>query len=349
MSTQSDEEEGEDEIGSEEDQQDFAALEIEDAADEREPDNGKEHQRNKEAVGWADVTGRAEKGFEGVEEEEDGEEEDGEARPAVESEPGIGESKVKPSGNEEMKEESGKRRREKHERLGTELRKRKAGMKQEQGEPREEEKAGEIVALVEGQGAKRHPMAKQKNHGERYDGEFEKESRKGWKGRGARRCGNFAAKCFAEKRASKEHDAAEAEKAAKNVGPGRKDGAAGKMEDAGGPVLDFCGDDGGEEDAGVRVAGDRGEFESGIGARGGEIGGVPDQAWEFILADENERIGLERGRIEVKKIFSGHAMGGLHGGGGNGDNARGANFGRDAQSDVGAHRVAHEDGVVRKN
>ena len=85
LSTQSDEEEGEDEIGSEEDQQDFAALEIEDAADEGEPDNGKEHQRKKEAVGWADVTGRAEKGFEGVEEEEDGEEEDGEARPAVES------------------------------------------------------------------------------------------------------------------------------------------------------------------------------------------------------------------------------------------------------------------------
>ena len=78
-------------------------------------------ERNK-AAGWADVRGRAEKDLEGVEEEDDGEEEDGEARPAVEGEPGVGESKVKPAGNEEMEKEGGKCRGEKHERLGGELR-----------------------------------------------------------------------------------------------------------------------------------------------------------------------------------------------------------------------------------
>jgi len=349
LSTQTDEEQDKDEIRSEEDHQDFAALEIEDPADQCEPGNGKEHQRKKKAAGWQDVRGGAEKGLEGVEKEEDGEEENGEARPAMEGEPGVGESKVEPAGNEEMENEGGKCRGEKHERFGRELRKSETGMKQEQGEPREEEEAGEIVALVEGQGAKRHPIAQKKNHGERDTGEFEKESREGRKRRGPGLCGRVAAEGFAEKGASKENDAAEAEKAAKNVGPGRNDGAAGKMEDAGGPVLDSCGDAGGKKDAAVGVAGDRGEFDSGISARGGEIGGVPDQAWEFILADENERIGLERRRVEVKKIFSGDAMGGLHGGGGNGDDARGANFGRETQRDGAAHGVAHEDGVVRKN
>lgn len=81
-------------------------------------------------------------------------------------------------------------------------------MEQEQGEPHEEKEAGEIVALIEGQGTKRHPIAKKKNHGERDDGEFEKESRERRKGFGAWLCGNIAAECFAEKRASKEHDAA---------------------------------------------------------------------------------------------------------------------------------------------
>ena len=349
LSTHADEEQDKDEIRSEENQQDFAALEIEDPADQGEPGNSKEHQRKKKAAGWPDVRGRAEKDLEGVEKEEDGEEENGEARPAMEGEPGVGESKVEPAGNEEMEKEGGKCRREKRERLGGESRQGEAGMKQEQGKPRKEEKAGEIVALVEGQGAKRHPMAEQKNHGERDAGEFEKESRKGWKGRGARRCGNFAAKCFAEKGASKENDAAEAEKAAKNVGPRRNDSAAGKMEDAGGPVLDSCRDAGGEKDADVGVAGDRGEFDGGISARGGKIGGVPDQAWEFILADEDERIGLERRRVEVEEVFSGDAMGGLHGCGGNGDNACGAKLGRETQRDGATHGVAHEDGVVRKN
>ena len=97
------------------------------------------------------------------------------------------------------------------------------------------------------------------------------------------------------------------------------------------------------------VAGDRGEFDGGIGARSGEIGGVPDQACEFILADEDERIGLERRRNEVEKIFSGDAVRGLHGRRGNGDNARGTKLGRETQRDIAAHGVAHEDGVVRKN
>ena len=42
-------------------------------------------------------------------------------------------------------------------------------------------------------------------------------------------------------------------------------------------------------------------------------------------------------------------MRGLHGRGRYGDNAGGANFGRDAQSDVGAHGVANKESVVWKN
>jgi len=42
-------------------------------------------------------------------------------------------------------------------------------------------------------------------------------------------------------------------------------------------------------------------------------------------------------------------MRGLHGCGGNGDNARGANLGRETQSEVAAHGVAHKHGMVRKN
>jgi len=222
-------------------------------------------------------------------------------------------------------------------------------MKQEQGEPYEEQKAGEIVALVEGQGPKRHPIAKDKNHAERGAGEFEEESREGWKGSGAWLCRDFASKCFAEKRASKQHDAAKAKNAAKNIGAGGDDGAAGKMEDAGGPVLNSCGNEGREEHAEVGIPGDRGEFNGGIGMRSDEISGVPDEAREFILANEDERVGLKRRRNEVEKILGGDAMRGLHGRGGNGDNARGANFGRDAQSDVAAHGVAYEHRVVRKN
>ena len=121
------------------------------------------------------------------------------------------------------------------------------------------------------------------------------------------------------------------------------------MEEAGGPVLDSCGNDGGEEHADVGVSGNRSEFDAWVRVRSGEIGGVLDQARELILADEDERIGLERRRIEVEKIFSGDAVRGLHGRGGNGDNARGANLGSNTQSDGTAHGVAHKDGVVRKN
>jgi len=221
-------------------------------------------------------------------------------------------------------------------------------VKQEQSESHEEKKAGEIVALVEAQRAERHPMAEKKNHGERDDSEFEKESREGWEGRGARLGRNFAAQCFAEKRPRKEHDAAEAKNAAENIGTGRNDCAAGKMENAGCPVLDSCGNGGGEEHADVRVAGDHREFDGWIRVRGDEIGGVRYQAGELILAGEDERIELNRRRNEVKKIFSGDAMRGLHGRGGNGDNACGAKLGSDAQSDVGPHRVAHKDGVIWK-
>src|SRR5208282_436915 len=103
-------------------------------------------------------------------------------------------------------------------------------MQQEQSESCEEEKAGEIVALIKRQGTQRHPIAKKIDHDERDAGEFQKESREGWKRNGSRLCGRVAAECFAEKRAGKEHDAAKAENAAKNVGAGRKDSAAGKME-----------------------------------------------------------------------------------------------------------------------
>jgi len=122
LSTQSDEEQDEDKIWSEEDQQDFAAVEIEDAADEGQPNNGKEHQRLTKAAGRADVKGWAEKGFEGVEEKEDSEDENGEPRPAVDGEPGEGESKVEPAGNEEVEKKSGECRRKKDERFGGELR-----------------------------------------------------------------------------------------------------------------------------------------------------------------------------------------------------------------------------------
>src|SRR5208337_4829266 len=210
----------------------------------------------------------------------------GETRPAVDGEPSTGECKVEPAGNKEMQEEGGECRGEKHERLGGELRLREPGMKQEQVESHKKEKAGEIVALIERQGTKRHPIAKQQNHGERDAGEFEKEAREGWKRIGSRLCGGVAAEGFAEKRAGKEHDAAKAKEAAKNIGAGRDGGAAGKMEDVRGPVLDFCGNDGREEHADVGVSGDRGEFDGRIGARSGEIGGVLDQAREFILGDE---------------------------------------------------------------
>jgi hypothetical protein len=81
-------------------------------------------------------------------------------------------------------------------------------MKQEQGESHKEKKAGEIVALIEKQGTKRHPIAKKKNHGERDGDELEKESRERWKRDGSRLCGRVAGECFAEKRASEENDAA---------------------------------------------------------------------------------------------------------------------------------------------
>src|SRR5208337_1247366 len=122
-------------------------------------------------------------------------------------------------------------------------------MQQEQSESHEKKKAGEIVALIERQGTKRHPLAKKQNHGERDSGEFEKEPGEGWKRSGSRLCRRVAAERFAEKRAGKEHDAAKAKEAAKNIGAGRDGGAAGKMEDVRGPVLDFCGNDGREEHA----------------------------------------------------------------------------------------------------
>jgi len=83
LSTHADEEQDEDEIRSEQHQQDLAAVEIKYAADQGEPDNGEKQQRKNKAAGRADIIGGAEKGLEGVKEEEDGEKEDGEARPAV--------------------------------------------------------------------------------------------------------------------------------------------------------------------------------------------------------------------------------------------------------------------------
>ena len=208
MSTHADEEQDDDEIRSEQHQQDFTAVEIKDAADQDEPHSGEKTQRKKKPAGWADVRGGAEKDIEGVKEEEDSEKEDGETRPAVDGEPSTGEREVEPAGNKEMEKEGGECRGEEHERLGGELRLRKPGMKQKQGESHKEEKAGEIIALIERQGTKRHPIAKKKNHGERDGDEFEKESREGWKRGGAGLCGRVAAECFAEKRASEENDAA---------------------------------------------------------------------------------------------------------------------------------------------
>jgi len=54
-------------------------------------------------------------------------------------------------------------------------------MKQEQGEAREKEKTGEVVALKEGQRTKRHPIAEKINHRKRDGDEFEKNLRKGRK------------------------------------------------------------------------------------------------------------------------------------------------------------------------
>jgi len=93
-------------------------VEIEDPAGQGEPCNGEKQQREKKTAGRADVRSRAEKGLERVKEQEDGNEQDGKARPVMQREPGERERQVEPAGNQEMKEEGGEGRGEKHKRLG---------------------------------------------------------------------------------------------------------------------------------------------------------------------------------------------------------------------------------------
>ncbi len=155
----------------------------------------------------------------------------------MECEPGIGEGEIEPAGAEEMKNEGGQSGGEKQTGLGGKLRIRQSGMKKEQGEAGQEEKAGEIVALEQGQGTKRHPIAQKINHGERDGDNFEEDLRKRGKmlGRGLGR--SFVAEGFANEWASQQDNAAEAEYAAEDVGAGRNSRTTGKMEHVRGPVL----------------------------------------------------------------------------------------------------------------
>ena len=97
-------------------------MEIQNSHNQGEPGDGEEQNRLKKAAGRGYIGSRPEKEFEGVEKEEDGEEEDGESRPAVEGKPGVRESKVEPAGDKEMEDEGSQRRGEKHSRLDGELR-----------------------------------------------------------------------------------------------------------------------------------------------------------------------------------------------------------------------------------
>ncbi len=83
-----------------------------------------------------------------------------------------------------------------------------------------------------------------------------------------------------------------------------------------------------------------GKLHRGVGCGSDEIGGVANEARKFILANEDERIGLNRRRDEIEKVFVGDAVGGLHRRWGEGDDARRAEFGGEAESDVSTHGVA---------
>ena len=110
-------------------------------------------------------------------------------------------------------------------------------MKEDQSEAREKEKAGKVVSLEEGQGAKRHPIAEHINHGERDGGNLEENLGERGEMRRARLRGRFMAERFAKKRAGQQHDAAEAEQAAKHVGARWNGGGGGKVEETRSPIL----------------------------------------------------------------------------------------------------------------
>ena len=93
------------------------------------------------------------------------------------------------------------------------------------------------------------------------------------------------------------------------------------------------------------IAGDDGELHRGIGLRSDEIGGIASKAREFVLANEDKRVGLNRRRNEKEKVFGGDAVRDMHGGGRNGDDARGPEFRGDAESNSSTHGMANEDGA----
>jgi len=157
------------------------------------------------------------------------------------------------------------------------------------------------------------------------------------------------AKGFAKEGAGQHHNAAEAQQTAIHVGAGRNGGVGGKVEEVRGPVLQFNGDASGEKYADMRIARDDGELHGRIGLRSNKIGGVPDEARKFVLANKDERVGLKRRGNEIEKVFRGDTVRGLHRRGGNGDDARGTELGGDAQSNVPAHGMAQEDGAVRND
>jgi len=196
------------EVGRQQNEEDFAAFQEEYAEGQREPaeDDEREPERETRAPGG----GRAGQGFEGIKEQERGNGEKREAHPALQRQPRGGGGEFEPAGDEQMKKDAGRGGAEKHaEGNGSEF----AGdgeVEKDNGEPKEQEEAGEVVAFEQAngfQGLKEGPDIDQEKRDE-GDSESAAPARNG--GNGGEVSGGLGGDEFAEQRAREEQDAEQA-------------------------------------------------------------------------------------------------------------------------------------------
>lgn len=335
------------EIGQEQDEQDFAALEMEEGESEGMP--GKSDQQEPKKITSAAVLDGTHEEFEGIEKEEGGEEEERKACPTLQGQPSSRNGELEPTGDEKMQEETGERGAKEQIERNAELRIGGTEVESEEDQAGDEEKAGEVIAFKEVKKAEGQPMVKEKNNGNGNDDDFKDSAPTRGGGRSGRIGLRFFADHVAKERAANEENAEEPnERTSKNL-PERQAGGLRERENLGGPGLGIPCHGGGKKHADVSIPWNDGELDIGNVGLSGEVRGVVNKAGRLELPHEDAGIGDEARHAMEEEIFGGDTASGLHGSGRNSDDTGGAELFGDAKSDGAPHGVAGKDGAVRNN